>query len=692
MGDSKTSSAENASPSEVSLSGAKLAEELTQIESGTESASDQSDSIDIGKERQEKLSKGIKVVVGGPPHSGKSVFIEALTKNLNKDQTLAFSACPDGEGPWLQKHYDDPDVVALRRKGGFTPEFVDWATESVRDWDGPLMLIDIGGRTSEENAKIVEGATHAIILAGDTSKIPEWKEFFETRGIQVIAALHSDYPDHKDRFGDPGFLWSDKVNDPIRASVHHLERGEPAEGRETIQLVAEVIEHLVEENKSNREASETDRGHFKIDVASLRSDLPTTQVERHLPSGQTITTTNLDRSAVPGLYEKIANQPHYHEVWLDGPTNSWEIVALACALDAADVPGIRYNSPNGFVELQKLPISDEPGISASGWEWNVSERVMENGQKITVVEVAHNPDVPIHPDSLHTTTLPRVEADSIVVLGGKIPQWLRASIALGYVDNCAAIAAFIPGEGSTVAWAKEDQTRLLGITVEQMELSLAENEVPSSEVYLEQATRNLMRTSRTAKGEVDTSASTTKADQMKKLGGDEAAQIARRNFQEAIGYAYKHRTDQLNASSARQFVEQVATQINGGILKDGVLIRQGADSDKYPYTKIADLEPAMTKFYAELANRLDNPDEDPIELAAWVEYNIDLTHHFFADGCGKTAKVISSYVLMRSGLPLPTYTSREDYFEHAPTEIVGRDPEADDDQYQAWLAYYRTLF
>ena len=83
---------------------------------------------------------------------------------------------------------------------------------------------------------------------------------------------------------------------------------------------------------------------------------------------------------------------------------------------------------------------------------------------------------------------------------------------------------------------------------------------------------------------------------MNVLGGDETALIARRNFQQAIGYAYEHRDDKIDALAARQLVVQVANQINGGILKDGVLLRQGADSDKYPYTRIAELEPAMTKF------------------------------------------------------------------------------------------------
>ena len=143
--------------------------------------------------RQEKLKKGIKIVIGGPPHSGKSVFIEALTQNLDKDSTFSFSAAPDGEGSWLQRHYDDPDVVKLRQKGKFTPEFVADRKKKINDWEGPLMIIDVGGRTSEENAQMIEGATHAIILAGDLSKVVEWRDFFEENNIEVIAKLHSHY-------------------------------------------------------------------------------------------------------------------------------------------------------------------------------------------------------------------------------------------------------------------------------------------------------------------------------------------------------------------------------------------------------------------------------------------------------------------------------------------------------------------
>ena len=48
------------------------------------------EALDTGEsaEKQEKLEKGIKIAIGGPPHSGKSVFIEALTQNLDKNSTV----------------------------------------------------------------------------------------------------------------------------------------------------------------------------------------------------------------------------------------------------------------------------------------------------------------------------------------------------------------------------------------------------------------------------------------------------------------------------------------------------------------------------------------------------------------------------------------------------------------------------
>lgn len=211
--------------------------------------------------------------------------------------------------------------------------------------------------------------------------------------------------------------------------------------------------------------------------------------------------------------------------------------------------------------------------------------------------------------------------------------------------------------------------------------------------YLADAERNLMAMSRTARGVVDTSASKEKADSMTGVSGAEAADMAKNNFDAAITEAFEHRNHQFESpQELRAFVETLAEQVNDGIVKEGSLIRS-SDSQKYPYVRIANLEKEMGKFYEGLFERVNNPEADPVESAAYAEFGIDFAGHFFADGCGKTAKVVSSYMLMRSGHKLPEYKGgREAYYANQLKQIAGEDEAADEEGYQKFLAYYRTLF
>ncbi|MBV9228005.1 MAG: hypothetical protein JOZ18_01740, partial [Chloroflexi bacterium] len=55
------------------------------------------------------------VLVGGPPHAGKSVLFYRLTQALLECGIShhAIRACPDGEGNWF--HEGDPDLVSTIR-------------------------------------------------------------------------------------------------------------------------------------------------------------------------------------------------------------------------------------------------------------------------------------------------------------------------------------------------------------------------------------------------------------------------------------------------------------------------------------------------------------------------------------------------------------------------------------------------
>lgn len=192
-----------------------------------------------------------KIVLCGPPRSGKSCMRQGLKDALKQIPDAPYpyviTACPDGEGAWFQETVNqDPDVAAVCKaayKSKFTPEFVKRITDSVKSCSLPLTLVDIGGIPSTENEQICSSATHAILLAGDTSRFQEWHEFCGKLGIKVIAEIHSDYHGTKDitpQLGEDG-VW--------RGSVHHLERGEPVADRLTIRALAEILVGMIADEK-----------------------------------------------------------------------------------------------------------------------------------------------------------------------------------------------------------------------------------------------------------------------------------------------------------------------------------------------------------------------------------------------------------------------------------------------------------
>lgn len=191
----------------------------------------------------------MKIVLCGPPRSGKSCLREGLKQAIRNVPEAPYpyviTACPDGEGAWFQETVNgDPKLAAKCKaayKSKFTPEFVQRIADSVKNCSLPLTLVDIGGIPSEENEAICASATHAILLAGDLSRLPKWYEFCQKVGLRIIAEIYSDYNGKTDTVP---VLGEDSI---YRGSVHYLERGEPVHERSTVKALAEILARIATE-------------------------------------------------------------------------------------------------------------------------------------------------------------------------------------------------------------------------------------------------------------------------------------------------------------------------------------------------------------------------------------------------------------------------------------------------------------
>ncbi len=133
------------------------------------------------------------VLIGGPPHSGKSVLFYSLTLALRKRGIIhhAIRACPDGEGNWSQE-IDQAQVRRLRLKGTWTDSFTERITRDIEQRLAP-MLVDMGGRPQGSQMNILSHCTHSLLLlnADDEQAARDWCRLVAENGLLPLAQLQS---------------------------------------------------------------------------------------------------------------------------------------------------------------------------------------------------------------------------------------------------------------------------------------------------------------------------------------------------------------------------------------------------------------------------------------------------------------------------------------------------------------------
>ncbi|MDQ6662111.1 MAG: CRISPR-associated protein Csx3 [Chloroflexota bacterium] len=135
------------------------------------------------------------IVIGGPPHAGKSVLFYALTQALRERgiHHHAIRACPDGEGNWSQE--GDSETVSLVRtklKGEWPDAFVKRICLDLEHRCLPF-LVDLGGRPQESQTCMLKQCTHSVLLlrADKEEYIRFWQHIVTENNLLPIARIFS---------------------------------------------------------------------------------------------------------------------------------------------------------------------------------------------------------------------------------------------------------------------------------------------------------------------------------------------------------------------------------------------------------------------------------------------------------------------------------------------------------------------
>ena len=366
-----------------------------------------------------------KIAVLGDPHSGKSVFLGALCNNLPRDKYYLFRACPDGEGTWTWKN---SEASKYRVKGSFNSTLVEWYKSSLRRTLAPLTLVDLGGRRSTENEQLVSACTDCIILSNSLEGIKEWEKFASRLNRPVIAKVYSNFTATEDTC-DLGIF-----------TCHHLDRDDKTvDSRSTISSIAMMLLNLLGDEKSPQKEKTM---ITILNVAELATSLGKTEVKKTLPNGREISTIEWSGKDLKGVSTLLHNMPKEGHVKINGAMPGFLAVALTHECHPS---WVSINSPDGYIGIG----CKKPQGSGSSEVLNFSSTPLEGG--VVRIDISQKDvSIPLKPECLDTLVPPEVAIDSTVVLSGRMPLWIMASLAMAYHGHCKAVGLFQPGVGATI--------------------------------------------------------------------------------------------------------------------------------------------------------------------------------------------------------------------------------------------------
>ena len=376
------------------------------------------------------------VLIGGPPHAGKSVLFYSLTHALRKRgiRHHAIRACPDGEGNWSQE--GDAGTVSRIRvslKGEWPESFV---TRICLDLEHRCLpfLVDVGGHPRPSQACILRQCTHAILLLrADLPKYTDlWSGLVAEHNLLPLAQMNSQLE---------GISTITAEKPLLQGTLTGLERYTPDAAQ------GPLFDALVERIAALFNAyspSELETIHFGQAPTELMIDL---YAALHTFDPSSIKWT------LPMLAPFITGLPTDAPLSVYGAGPNWLYAALAAHV--GQQPFYQFDPRTQFGWLQPVQVH----LSATPRPEVTTHLQIE--QDVSVLSIA----IPDHhleyfqPESL---PFPPVPLDSGVIISGPIPHWLLTALVRLYKEaGVAWIAPYhVPYNKAVVAYSRVDTHHL----------------------------------------------------------------------------------------------------------------------------------------------------------------------------------------------------------------------------------------
>ncbi len=369
------------------------------------------------------------VLIGGPPHSGKSVLAYSLQKALraqNIDHYL-LRAYPDGEGNWSNESL--PLLAKqLRRKGEGSPAWVNAICQDLDHRQLPL-LVDVGGKPTPHQEKIFGRCTHAILLTPNATALDQWRTYAQKYSLTILAELTSTL-NGKNIVSE---------NTPLlRAEITNLHRHSTAAGESFNALLAKLIPLLHYPQNELRQihlnAAPTDT---VIDLNKLANTL------------------NINHRWQPTNLPLLLNYlPAQKPLAIYGGNANWLYAALAHHSYPASF--YQFDPRLGWISPPNLQIGSVP--SDAPLQVQCLQKTDHQHLKFSILGGYLNFS------TAKNLYIPPPSPEQGIIIDGKLPHWLTGALTRKYA-HAPWIAVYQPQLNGSVIIATHGHTPTLGSVI-----------------------------------------------------------------------------------------------------------------------------------------------------------------------------------------------------------------------------------
>ena len=356
------------------------------------------------------------VVIGGPPHSGKSVLAYSLTLALRQRETphyLLRAYPPDYEGDWFLAA--EPETVRhLRCKGTQSEAWLPLLQRDIAARRLPL-LVDVGGLPTPEQEALLTACTHGILLTPDPASHAEWAARFAQHGLPLLADLRSDL------HGVNALTAQAPV---LQGMLAGLERGAQAQGAAFTALVERLAALFTMATKGLvRQHLAAAPAELAVDLAALARQLGQ-DPHQWLPEALPAVLDYLPEQVPLALYGRGPN-------WLYAAIAAYTWPAPCYLFDVRlgwiETPRLSWGTPTPPTPLQ---VTLQHAPTCAQLDFRLPD---------TYLDLAEAPHL----------RLPPVPAPGLL-LNGKLPHWLWAALARHYQPSQWLAVAHPPLAGAVI--------------------------------------------------------------------------------------------------------------------------------------------------------------------------------------------------------------------------------------------------